>query len=185
MNKLELFFPAKPYRITQVWGLYRPEIYSQFGFTRHNGEDIALGKDKKLYAPLDCEVVKIGNQPNGGGIFVGLMSNEYDFDDGKYRVVIDFLHCERILVNVGDKLKCGDLVAIADNTGFSTGPHTHCQYRRATWNGITINYIDKNDANNSFDPYVFFNGLYAVDFKEAWNTLGRIKIKIQELLKLL
>lgn len=165
MAKLELWYPTKPYIKTQAWGVHRPDVYSQFGFTDHNGEDFALGSPPELRSPFDCEVVRIGNQPKGGGIFVGIISQqEYDFDDGiKCRVLIDFLHCKEIKVNVGDKLKVGDLLAIANNTGFSTGPHTHGQYRRVNWDGIKITTIDTNNANNSFDPNPYWNGFFAVD----------------------
>ncbi len=48
---------------------------------------------------------------------------------------------------------------MGDNTGFSTGPHCHTQWRRINWNGGT-NYttVDINEANNSFDPTQFYTG---------------------------
>lgn len=162
--RLSLIYPTKPYikNLKNPWGFYDPANYSQFGFTRHNGEDFALGNPPELRSPFDSEVIRTGNQPKGGGLFAGLLSQqEYDFDDGiKCRVLIDFLHCKEIKVKEGDKLKIGDLIAIADNTGFSTGPHTHGQYRRVNWDGKTITTIDKNDANNSFDPTPYWSGLY-------------------------
>ena len=171
-------YPIKPLHINQPWGVYDPKDYSQFGFTRHNGIDMALAPDKKIYAPIDATVVRRGYQPEGGGNFVGIITEPIDFPAfsnttpdglvvnfpaGTYRVLIDFLHCESILVNEGDKLKEGDLLAIGDNTGFSTGPHCHTQWRRVNWDGKVINTVDTNDANNSFDPTQFFNGFYAKD----------------------
>lgn len=167
--KLQLYYPAKPYHLNQAWGIYNP-AYEQFGFTKHNGIDIALGTDKQLYAPCDGTVVRMGNQPSGGGIFFGLMSEYYDWPDGKYRILVDFLHLERILVYEGQVLKTGDLMAIADNTGFSTGPHTHIQPRRVKWwnnqTGPTFGWdtLDVNDANNSFDPTAYWTGFAAKDY---------------------
>lgn len=169
MSKLSLYYPAKPYRLNQAWGIKNP-AYEQFGFSEHNGIDIALGDDKRLYAPCNGTVVRIGNQPQGGGIFFGIMTDYYDWNDGKYRVLIDFLHCEQLLVHEGQVLQTGDLMAIADNTGFSTGPHTHIQPRRVKWwNGlfgdaISWETLDVNEANNSFDPIPYFNGFAAKDY---------------------
>lgn len=161
--RLQLHFPAKPYKLNQPWGVYNPEVYSRFGFTSHNGVDIALGYDKTVRAPFEGTVIRIGNQPNGGGIFVGLLSEEYEFADTNARVLADFLHMQSLSVTEGQKVKVGDVLGIADNTGFSTGPHTHIQFRRVNWDGTTATTIDKNDANNSFDPTPFWNGMYAQD----------------------
>lgn len=174
--RFSLAFPAKPFRLTQAWGIYNP-AYEQFGFTRHNGVDVALGADKKLYAPCDGTIVRMGNQPTGGGIYLGLMTEKWDWPEGPFRVLLDFLHCERLLVTEGQQVKLGDVLAVADNTGFSTGQHTHIQPRRVSyWNGqvgelLAWTPLDHNDANNSFDPLPFFNGRYAQD----WATLAYLK----------
>lgn len=168
MNQLVLRYPAKPFHVNQTWGIYNP-VYAKFGFSHHNGIDIALGTDHKLYAPCDGQVVRIGNQPEGGGNFFGIMTEPYQFSDGVFRVLIDFLHCESISVTEGQLLKMGDVMAIADNTGFSTGPHTHIQPRRVkSWNGkggieLVWEPQDVNDMNGSFDPMPYFNGAYASD----------------------
>lgn len=170
METLRLYYPAKPFRITQAWGIYNP-AYQQFGFNRHNGIDFALGADKTLYAPCDGVIVRTGNQPTGGGIFLGLMTDVKQFNDGQFHVLIDLLHCEKFLVKEGDVVKIGQKLAIADNTGFSTGPHTHMQPRRvASWNGQVAERLqwtpaDKNDANGSFDPMPHFIGIHAQDYR--------------------
>lgn len=172
-EKFRLYYTAKPYVLNQGWGIRNP-VYDQFGFTRHNGIDIALGRDKSLYAPFNGTIVRLGFQPNGGGNFFGLMSDTvYSFPDGEFRVLMDFLHCESIAVKEGDKMKTGDFMAIADNTGLTTGPHTHLQPRRVKyWNGLSGDNLawtpeDVNDANGSFNPVPYFTGVYAVDY----NTL--------------
>lgn len=168
VNPLIIYRPAKPFVLNQGWGILNP-IYNQFGFSRHNGIDIALGADSKLYAPCDGEVVRIGYQPNGGGNFFGIMTGPWDFEDGTFRVLLDFLHCESISVKEGDMLKIGNVMAIADNTGLTTGPHTHIQPRRVKfWNGQTGDNLawtpeDSNDANNTFDPMPYLSTYYAVD----------------------
>lgn len=163
--KLSLYYPAKPWIVSQKWGISDPATYSRFGFTQHNGEDIALGEDKMIYAPAKGTIVKSGNQPNGGGIFIGfLLDDVYTFDDGvTSHVLIDFLHLDHIIGELNKSYGVGSVLAQADNTGFSTGPHTHIQIRRGEWNGNVFNVMDKNEANNSINPDLYWNGSYAVD----------------------
>lgn len=186
MDTLRLYYPAKPFRINQAWGIYNP-AYQQFGFSRHNGVDLALGIDKTLYAPVDGTIVRTGNQPTGGGIFLGLMSDVKQFPDGQCRVLIDLLHCDHLLVKDGDVVKAGDKLAVADNTGFSTGPHTHMQPRRVSyWNGkvgdaLSWTPADKNDANDSFDPTPYWTGIHAQDIRTAIHLLQLAVLAAQKL----
>jgi murein DD-endopeptidase MepM/ murein hydrolase activator NlpD len=176
-------WPIKPYIVNQPWGNF-DAVYQQFGFSWHNGVDLRLSPDRKGFAPFDYTVVRVATkengkwQPNGGGIFIGLMSQPMafpaftnttpngtvvNFAAGTYNVLLDMLHLDHPLVREGQTGKTGDLVVICDNTGFSTGPHCHTQWRRVLWDGTTITPVDKNDANNSFDPTPFFDGSYAQD----------------------
>ncbi len=180
MNKFSSCYPAKPYHLNQAWGVPSP-LYKQFGFGLHNGIDIAHGTDKFLYAPFDYTVVRIGNQPNGGGIFFGIMSEEYQWPDGRYRVLLDMLHCEKLLCFEGMSGKTGDKLAVAGNTGLSTGPHTHLQPRRVmNWNGksgdsLSWSQVDHNDANGSFDIVPYFTGDYAQDIALLTKKLGLLQ----------
>jgi murein DD-endopeptidase MepM/ murein hydrolase activator NlpD len=54
----------------------------------------------------------------------------------------------------------GELITIGDNTGFSTGPHTHLGLYRLDANK---NKIDQNEATGSYNPAGFFTGVSAVD----------------------
>jgi murein DD-endopeptidase MepM/ murein hydrolase activator NlpD len=189
MEELRLYWPAKPYKVHQVWGIRNP-LYEQFGFKRHNGEDFALGADTRLYAPCSGTIVRTGNQPNGGGIFLSVMSEHYQFPDGQYRVLIDLLHCEKLLVSEGAQVTVGDVVAIADNTGLSTGPHTHIQVRRVhSWNGesgtsLFFKEADSNDANNSIDPSPYWQSVYAQDYWKAISLLQQLVALLQKMLNL-
>lgn len=186
--KLELYYAIKPRVINQEYGVYRPEIYSQFGFTRHNGEDERLADDLLIRAQLPCEAYKTQWQPRGGGLVLSVLSTEsYEFEDGKIAwVLIDYLHLKELRKMPGKdyKINVGDVIAVGDNTGFSTGPHCHIQYRRVykTPNGL-VN-VDSNDANNSFDPKPFYNGKYARDhaFQSIFRQLLDIKAKLSTFL---
>ena len=83
--------------------------------------------------------------------------------DQKCQAYLCLVHGKKILVKPGDEPKLGELLMIADNTGFSTGPHTHFgMYRVKLEKGAWI-FVDKNNANGSFDPTLFSTGAYAID----------------------
>ena len=152
MASLRLRLPAIPFVITQDWGVPNP-AYLRFGFSRHNGVDIRLGKDAKLFSPHEGTICTVGWQPHGAGLYIQIRSDqEYDFPERKLRVMTTLMHLSTVNVSVGDKVKPGDLVAIADNTGFSTGPHTHWALTRQYLDGGRFIAFDQNDANNTVDP---------------------------------
>lgn len=163
--KPEFYQPVAPLILTQDWGVYNP-AYLPFGWGRHNGEDYAHGVARLVRAPFDFECVRTGYQPNGGGVFNGIISqSKFLFPDNKsVKVLWDSLHLDRNVLAERQTGKAGDIIGIAGNTGFSTGPHTHVQPRRVNWDGIRFTEIDRNDANNSFDPSPFYVPTPALTF---------------------
>lgn len=131
--------------------------YLQFGFGKHNGIDVLPGIAKLVRAPFDFEHIETGNQITGGGIYNGILSKHiYTFPNGLMgRVLWDSLHLERSTALIGKTGRAGDIVGIADNTGFSTGIHTHFQPRKVSYNGNKFTFLEKNDAHDSFDPMPF------------------------------
>jgi murein DD-endopeptidase MepM/ murein hydrolase activator NlpD len=176
--------PLKPMKVNQKWGnlniVNGTNIYAQFGFKLHNGTDYAPTKNKLISAPCDGMIVRTGNQPTGGGIFLGLI-------DGDGSMVFDFLHCEKLLVTEGQRVEEGQPLAIQDNTGYSTGEHTHIQPRPAkNWNGkfgadLKWENAVQNDANHSIDPETLWSAVYAEDI---WAQKEKLKKQISLLQKL-
>lgn len=160
---MKYYRPIQTRRINQAWGVKDP-LYQQFGFSLHNGTDYPHSSSRIIHAPCDGTIVRTGNQPNGGGIFCGLI-------DCDTRYLVDFLHCEKLLVSEGQYVHMGDKLAIQGNTGLSSGPHTHIQVRPvASWNGQSGSALQwapaiKNDANNSIDPETIWEPEYAVDVR--------------------
>lgn len=169
--KPELFYPINPYIVNQVWGVSRPEIYSSFGFTQHNGVDIRVGADATVRGELPCEAYSTGWQPTGGGLYLTVLSKHaHTFSDGKVcHILIDYLHLKEIKKNPGQdyNIEVGEIIAIPNNTGFSTGPHTHIQYRRVYKTPTGLIDVDTNEANGSFDPEPYRNGQYADEYRKA------------------
>lgn len=55
-------------------------MYAQFGFSDHNGVDVAMTPTKRVAAPFRAILIGRGYQPNGGGIYLQLMSvQKYHF----------------------------------------------------------------------------------------------------------
>lgn len=173
---LKIFYPFKPFTITQRWGNPNGQYASHFGdstFKLHNGID-AVGKrtidyktgltkaEYPVYCPVDnFYVAKVDYEPNGGGHEVLLASNDpLEVFEKTCYIRIFLCHAKKILVKAGDQLKLGELIMIADNTGFSTGLHTHIGVYRTDVFG---NKLDTNEATGSFDPSLFFNDQYAID----------------------
>jgi murein DD-endopeptidase MepM/ murein hydrolase activator NlpD len=171
MAKFELYFPAKPFIVTQGWGIYNP-AYLQFGFDHHNGVDFLLGNDKKLHAPCDFFAVDVGENSGAGKYIRWITTEKFDVLGTNCKVGGMFMHMESHAIATGATVKEGDLLGVADNTGFSTGPHTHLSVYRLGDNGERL---DTNAShNNTFDPRPFFNNFYATDAQKVEGILQSV-----------
>jgi len=163
--KLEQYYEIKPWRINQVWGVKNP-IYEQFGFSRHNGTDVAIGVNALVCSPFPCEVTKIGYQAGGAGHYICILSKfQYEINGKLCWIEKTYMHLEKTIAKVGDSLSAGDTLAKADNSGFSTGPHTHIASKRVMKTPGGYYAIDKNEANSTFDDSSFYNGKYSIDLQ--------------------
>lgn len=175
---LKIYYPFKPYVITQKWGNPNPAYATQFNdpsFKLHNGIDANTGafnwdktvkSEYPVYCPVDgFTVQKVDYAPEGGGNEMWLISNDpvVMFERTCY-AYIPLCHGKKILVQAGYKPALGELLMIADNTGFSTGLHTHMGLYRVNYDGAKVtDYYDINEATGSFDPSLFFTEKFAVD----------------------
>lgn len=96
----------------------------------HNGIDIADNLGTEIYASQDGNVIFSGN----AGAYGNLIKIEH-----KYGYVTYYAHCNKLLVNVGDYVKQGQLIAKMGSTGRSTGSHVHFEVRH---NGEILNPYD-------------------------------------------
>lgn len=164
MTQLVLHYPVNPHQINRGWGVADP-LYARFGFARHNGVDLALVDGQGIHAPFSSTVTKIGNEPEGSGLYICLLSRSvYHFPDGKQaRVELTFMHLSETLVRVGDTCAVGTPIATGGHSGLTTGSHTHLSPKRVTRQRVNYSAIDHNDAANTFDPTPYWSGLYAQD----------------------
>lgn len=169
---MKFYKPFHPFFITQKWGIPNP-IYHQFGFKRHNGLDCSSGlKTYPIYCPVEgFSVFLVRYSPSGGGHEIWLISKE-PVVSGAY-LKIGMFHNDKVLVQAGYQPALGELIAIGDNTGFSTGPHSHIGFYRCNKFGQDI---DTNDAGRTIDPEPYLLPEKAVD-KASLSTLLKSNLR--------
>lgn len=87
----------------------------------HKGIDIGGKIGMPIFAPSDGEVIYAGRR-GGYGITVVLHHG--------FGIQTHFAHLSQIKVQVGQRVKRGDLIAEMGSTGKSTGPHLHYEVRQ-------------------------------------------------------
>lgn len=187
MKKIELYYPTKPFIVTQGFGI-KNDAYKRFGFTHHNGVDFIADKDKTVKAMCDGVVTRTGYQPNGAGIFLYYQTDLVEIEGEECYLELIYMHAKELLVKVGDKVKLGQDLIITGNTGFSTGEHTHISAKRIGKGG---EILDKDTATNeTYNFTKLFNGEYADDIEPkyfdrdiSYMDTGVRVIKLQNFLK--
>ncbi len=105
-------------KITSDFGVRNHPISNELRF--HAGIDIAADKGTPIYAAFSG-IVKEAKYDDWNGNYLKLLH------DGEITTV--YCHCDKLLVNKGDKVEAGDVVAYVGSTGSSTGPHLHFEFR--------------------------------------------------------
>lgn len=112
-------------RITSGFGFRISPINRRREF--HNGIDIANKTNTDIYASASGIVTFSGYNGSYGRMIMISHGNGY---------TTVYAHNSKNLVNVGDKVSKGDVIAKLGSTGRSTGPHVHFEIRK---NGKPIN----------------------------------------------
>lgn len=124
--------------VTQTFGA-RPEYYSQFGLPGHEGADLRAPLDSPIYA-IDAGTVYLvtGNEGNYG------KQIRIQHADGYVSV---YAHNNETLVQEGQRVRAGQLIAKANSTGNSQGHHLHLTLKRDGHNapGYPSNIIDPTE----------------------------------------
>lgn len=87
----------------------------------HAGTDIPVGTGTKVHASAGGTVTIVGWDPDGYGNWI-----EIDHGNG---IKTRYAHLSSTNVKVGQKVEQWDVIARSGNTGRSTGPHLHFEYR--------------------------------------------------------
>ncbi len=119
-----LSWPLDNIRITQQFGgtqfaAQNPHIY---GRPFHPGTDFAAPIGTKIKSVYGGTVKALGNTDSYPGCFAWGRWLLIDHDNGLSSL---YAHLSSNLVQVGQRVEKGEVVALSGNTGFSTGPHLH------------------------------------------------------------
>lgn len=191
MSQLSLYYPHKPWFVTQKFGDVSNLAYYQangINFKGHNGIDCVAIHGEPIYAAHDGEAWYEIDQNQGHGVVVRT-NEQYDYGNGQaffktifwhmidsktepqYRSVVeDYMDTSK----TGLQVKAGQIIGYVDSTGLSTGDHLHFGLKPQaqneppyTWANIEQN----NGYMGAIDPAPYLNGLYACDLPGAGKAL--------------
>ena len=121
-----LIWPLDKVTITQHFG-ENPDVYKKFGLKGHDGIDL---KTRYIDSPLahrpvraahDGVVQQVRHDKDGYGTHIRL------FQEGLGLTI--YGHLSSVIVNPGQAIKQGQIIGVTGNTGFSSGPHLHFEFR--------------------------------------------------------
>ena len=121
----------KRYRVSSPFNLKRLHPVTH-RLAPHNGVDLATPIDTPILSTGDGIVKRIGNHPYAGKYI--------EIDHGGSHTT-RYLHLHKILVHKGAQVKRGQRIALSGNTGRTTGPHIHFEFRI---NGRPVNPLTAN-----------------------------------------
>ncbi len=126
---------------TFIWPVSYGYITSGFGYrsrpkagasTYHQGVDIGVSTGTSVMASSAGTVTVAGWQGGYGNVVY------IEHENG---VTTRYGHLSRILVKKGDRVYQGQKIALSGNTGNSTGPHLHFEYRINGTAQNPLNYV--------------------------------------------
>lgn len=145
---MKLKSPLKQIKVTQGWGFNYVDFYKKLGMLGHNGIDFRAKTGMMVYAAHNGVVQGAGTFSDGG---IGVVILSQTVGTGIKTI---YYHLQKTNVIQGQKVKAGDLIGFADNTGkYTTGSHLHFGLKE-TYNGKTIN--TDNGYRGAIDPAQYF-----------------------------
>lgn len=136
-------------------------LYAAAGLKGHNGTDFLAVDKQPVYAATDGKVHRVVSEAERG-IGVEIISRKRYLLVGivrSYRVKTRYWHLDSYVVAEGQRVKAGDLIGYADNTGLSSGTHLHFEVKpvRRRLSGGFRNVFQENGYFGSIDPEPYFN----------------------------
>lgn len=180
-DKLKLYRPLGWWKLTQNFGENAVPFYKDMGMIGHNGIDLAAHDDWVVRSAHDGTIMSAGHD-NSGGLGVVVATDKMYNHHGipvYFKTIYWHLKEGTIKVKVGQKVTVGTALALADNTGMSTGTHLHFglkpMYRGEdgwTW----YNYEPNNGYLGAIDPMEYMQKERAYDqlslVKKAFGMVG-------------
>ena len=170
--KLRLYYPVKPYSITQAFGQCDPQVCKYYkevlGLNGHNGDDVVASTGTPIRAAHDGTVVFAGEDGSAGYGVVVRTDEMYDYKGASMYFKSIYWHLLKtgIQVRAGQKVKTGDVIGLADSTGISLGSHLHFGLKpvyqgEASWQWL--NTEQDNGFKGAVDSTPYWVGMFAED----------------------
>lgn len=136
--------PLYLYGEAQGWSppIKNTKINSNYGLRRwrwHHGIDLDLEIGDSIFAAFNG-VVRIAKYNRGGYGYYVMLRHENGLETL-------YGHLDKILVEVGQEVKAGELIGLGGNTGRSTGPHLHYEvrYKGHAFNPLHLYNFEKEE----------------------------------------
>ena len=189
MSKFEIFYPLKPFIVTQPFGTngeyYRANAINIIG---HNGLDLKAIRGQEVRASHDG-IAYIGIDSREGHGVVIQSNNKFNYNNEEVYMKTIYWHLlPNIYIENGQKVLAGDLIGYADSTGFSTGDHLHFGLKPGAPgenSAIWYNTEQDNGYFGSIDPLPFFYKYHAQDAQVVLSILLKIKELLSKVANLL
>jgi len=136
---LQLVWPTQIGKITQHF-MEHPEWYTSGGLKGHEGLDIATRTGGEIYACADGVVAEVRLDGDKFRELPTTDSTRWNYaygnqvrithivPEGEYTSI--YAHLLEARVVAGDRVRAGQLIGLADNTGNSTGAHLHLTLKK-------------------------------------------------------
>lgn len=134
------------YPISMGFGETYPGLYTLAN--THKGIDYMTPENTPILAAADARVLRIGYEPKGYGNYVHLIHI-----DGSGTI---YAHLNRHCTYNSAIVKKGDVIGYSGNTGNSTGPHLHFEFR-----------LQADKQSTAKDPKLYMQSV--VDFPQNQN----------------
>ncbi len=150
-----LQWPVDSQAINQYFGEH-PENYAGFGLPGHEGLDLYAISGANIYACADGEVIEAGARPQGHA-YGTQVRIKHEYNGEVYHTI--YAHLKETHVQLGQQVKAGQRIGLADNTGNSFGDHLHLTLKKI--GAKTGKYPD-----DIVDPLPYLQGTVPVWEKE-------------------
>lgn len=171
---------GKKYKVIQAYN-------GSFSHTGKNALDFNIPKGEKVCAARGGLVVRVKEDSNTG------CSEERCKDQGNFIYILHddsslghYVHFKQngVKVNVGDKVKKGDVIGYSGETGFANRPHLHFQVNLPSFEKNWVTTVTKFATTKSDDAVILEEkGIY-LSTNRAQKIIEEVKEKPTETVKL-
>ena len=148
----KMVWPTQFGSITQRFGL-NPDVYQKFGLPGHEGIDFKAPEGSEIYAVADGFVSDIRLDGFSDPMLKPYGNQVRIKHDGGYETI--YAHLSQVMVTRGQFVIAKQLIALAGNTGHSSGAHLHLSLKHdtATHNGETDYPYDLMNPESFLDSF--------------------------------